>query len=521
MPVAWAALEIVEGPMLTMDPNGVTPLAGLIKVRTNIKSRAALEITDGIESWRVTFPAHDWEHHLPLLGLKPETAYDVDVIVSKGKHSIRVPLIAATGPLPADFPSLTIPVSDPSRMEPGLTLLDCFRRDSGDSRPRYTIVVDAAGDVRWYSTRCHDGGLQQVDSGDLLYRDDALIGEMDWLGADRFSVILADPGEGLHHELHPSAFGTYFSLSRVAVEVTDFPTSDTDPDAPTQTATLRDEPVVEFAADGTLVNQWLLTDLIDPRRIGYDSLNVPGGSSWHDWAHANAVFHDPTNDTLLVSVRHQDAIVKFSRETGELIWILAPHVNWAPEFEPFLLQPVGAPFEWSYHPHAPMLTDGGTLVLYDNGNLRASPFDGQPTVPNSENYSRAVEYAIDETAMEVQQVWEYGTRPAERLYTGFQGDADWLGTTGNVLTTFSSVSFVDGVESEVLGLGTLHARIVETDDATPAQKVFELWVVDPAGLRITIYRSERIPGLYGPDIVVEPLDPVAGTAGGKAPLGNR
>ena len=88
------------------------------------------------------------------------------------------------------------------------------------------------------------------------------------------------------------------------------------------------------------------------------------------------------------------------------MWILGNHSNWAAEFQPYLLTPVG-PLEWPYHQHAPTITAEGTILLFDNGNDRASPFDGVPRMELSESYSRAVEYAIDEDSMEVTQVWEF------------------------------------------------------------------------------------------------------------------
>ena len=289
--------------------------------------------------------------------------------------------------------------------------------------------------------------------------------------------------------------GTYLSLSRESVQVPEFPTSETDPDAPRAEAAVRDEPVVEFLPDGTLRNEWFLTDMIDPTRIGYGSLNSsPLG---YDWAHTNAVIYDPTDDSIITSARHQDAVVKFSRSTGDLVWILAPHDNWSPEFQPFLLHPVGTPFRWQYHQHAPMFTGEGTLLLFDNGNNRASPFDGNPVVPDIDNFSRGVEYEIDEEAMEVRQVWEYGEHIPERIYSRARSDADWLEATGNVLMTFGVVTHVGGVSSADLGLGELHARIVEaTDDPVP-ERVFELVLYDDSqGGRIQVYRGERLPSLY-------------------------
>ena len=55
----------------------------------------------------------------------------------------------------------------------------------------------------------------------------------------------------------------------------------------------------------------------------------------------------------------------------------------------------------------------GTILCFDNGNHRAQPF-ATPT-PAAKNYSRAVEFAVDEANGTVRQVWSYGDAPGERL----------------------------------------------------------------------------------------------------------
>lgn len=220
-------------------------------------------------------------------------------------------------------------------------------------------------------------------------------------------------------------------------------------------------------------------------------------------SHANAVLHDPRDDSIIVSLRHQEAVIKFSRATGDLKWILGPHQNWTPEFQPFLLDPVGTPFEWQYHQHAPMITPSGTLLLFDNGNYRAMPFDGRMPVENADNYSRAVEFSIDEVNMEVRQVWDYGRDNGERIFAHFIGDVDWLETTGNVLVHFGGTSFTDGVPNSDLGRGEISIRIVEVTHDSPAEKVFDLVIYnsEPTA-QVRSYRSERISSLYPPGVAL-------------------
>ena len=152
-----------------------------------------------------------------------------------------------------------------------------------------------------------------------------------------------------------------------------------------------------------------------------------------------------------------------------------------------------------------MITAEGTLLLFDNGNYRASPFDGRMPVPDSDNVSRAVEYAIDEAAMEVRQVWQYGDGASPRLYSRFVSDADSLPMTGNVLLTHGGLGYVDGVQTSDIGLGNSATRILEVTRTAASEVVFDMLIfnTDPARA-ITVYRSERITSLYPPEIVSGP-----------------
>lgn len=500
-----SAIDVIQGPTLTMNPNGTTPLAGVVELETDLPVQVKLTITGGLGQQTVEFPGARQVHYLPVLGLKPDSSYTVDVELLPG--GVVDSLLAITGPLPDDFPAVTVDVSNPPEMEPGFTLIDCFQRSSGDTRPSYTVIFDSVGDVVWYSTIC-TRPTSQLINGDLLYRNGDEARQIDMLGNTTLVLTLEDPGTALHHDLQRTPMGTYLSLSREPVEVPDFPTSATDPDAPTATTFVTDEPVVEFLPDGTLRRKWMLTDLLHPTRIGYDSLNPSAHGA--DWVHANAVVYDPGDDSMIVSARHQDAVFKFSRATGDLVWIIANHDNWPVEFLPFLFNPVGVPFRWQYHQHASMITADGTIVLFDNGNYRASPFDGNPRLNNLQTFSRGVEYEIDEDTTEIRQVWEYGENIEDRLFAGYWCDADWQPTTGNVLMTFGAVGFVGGVSSGNLGLGSTHTRIIETTDDVVPVVVFALILHDPGGANVTVYRSERIPSLY-PQQYLKPPNGIGNT----------
>ena len=49
-----------------------------------------------------------------------------------------------------------------------------------------------------------------------------------------------------------------------------------------------------------------------------------------------------------------------------MVWILGDHRRWIDPWFDKLLTPIGAPFEWCYHQHAPVYTQNGDLLLFDN-----------------------------------------------------------------------------------------------------------------------------------------------------------
>ena len=79
-PLSWS-IEVVVGPTLTMDPNGFTPLAGLLELTTDVPTRVTLTIGSDDRTWIVESPAHQREHSLPLLGLRPNITHTVEVTV--------------------------------------------------------------------------------------------------------------------------------------------------------------------------------------------------------------------------------------------------------------------------------------------------------------------------------------------------------------------------------------------------------------------------------------------------------
>ena len=87
--------------------------------------------------------------------------------------------------------------------------------------------------------------------------------------------------------------------------------------------------------------------------------------------------------------------------------------------------PEGFDFPWGQH--APELLPNGNVILFDNGYLRNFNFDV--------NYSRAVEYQIDEQNRTVEQIWQYGKERGKEFFSMLISDVDYLYNSKNILIT--------------------------------------------------------------------------------------
>ena len=220
--------------------------------------------------------------------------------------------------------------------------------------------------------------------------------------------------------------------------------------------TVRDV-IAEIDQDGYVVDEWRLFDILDPYRSdvikaldqGAVCLNIDaskagktlseediqklnesdnygdiaGTGVGRNWAHVNSVDYDPTDDSIIISSRHQSAAVKIGRDK-KVKWILAAPRGWKGELAEKLLTPVDKDgkklvcddvsceggFDWTWTQHTAWRIDEKSapgivyLSVFDNGDARGME---QPAMP-SMKYSRAVVYKIDEKKMTVEQIWSYG-----------------------------------------------------------------------------------------------------------------
>lgn len=477
----------------TILPGSVrAPLSALLRFETDMATTARVTVAGGGESWILELSDPSYSHERALLGMKPDTSYQVTVnaVTEEGLRATAADSWH-TPALPATFPEITLLGSDPLDMEPGMTLFNI--RMHG-----ILLVVDARGVVRWY----YDVGrptedLRILANGQLAYaQGNREIVSVDWLGnaqggwyAAGFPRVFT-PASGsipvdvtaLHHAFVEMPSGNLLTLSVETRVIEDYPSSSTDRDAPPEAALVVGDVVTEITREGQVVRAIPLLDILDPRRVGHGSFDsfwqadFPGS---YDWSHANAVVYDASSDAYVVSCRHQDAVFKIRRETGALVWILGDPANWKEPWRAKLLTPE-AGLIWPYHQHAVELNPGG-VGLFDNGNFRAPAFEP----PNPPYYSRAVRYLIDEQQRTVTQAWSYGAQSGpDSFFSSHLSDADLQPTTGNVLITAGA-----------LDAPSPHVRIVEVSAA--GMPVFDLEIhgTPQSCPDCTSFGADRIPDL--------------------------
>jgi arylsulfate sulfotransferase len=515
---AAAAMPTVT-PRLT-GPSAAAPLAARLTVETSRPTGIMLDVRGKDEAWRVASMSElRSEHVIPILGLAPASEYLVEnirVVDSNGSSTISPDQFKIrTAALPPDFPTLTAWQADAGRIEPGYLLTSVLRGRPGRSTAHYTLIVDRRGTPRWF---CHLSMLpvEQQPAGTLFGLAGNLFEgypcEMDVYGGILRTWRYAPPGRTshamardgrVHHEAVPLSNGNVLTFSEVKRVVPNFPTSDRNPNAPRGDRLVATDPIVELRSDGTVANTIDLLSILDPYRFGYDTVRAEG---YQDWVHGNAITYvpgkadDPDDDAILVSLRNQDAILKLAYPSGRLIWILGTHSGWKPRFQQYLLTPAGdSDFEWPFHQHSPTLLPNNHLLLFDNGNHRATPFVTKPQAPEN-SYSRAVQYAIDEETRRIMQVWQFGGRgtpPSERIFSPFSGDADRLPETNNVLITFACPEYIGGKHQQ-----WNRPQIVEVSHRGERLFVMQAAYEDADA---SIYRTAIIKSIYPPGFQVSPL----------------
>ncbi len=261
--------------------------------------------------------------------------------------------------------------------------------------------------------------------------------------------------------------------------------------------------IIEVDRSGNVTDEWDLNTILDPTRddliknldLGVVCMNVDldaqgqsvgdellapfgdaaGVGTSRDWAHVNSVAYDPSDDSIIISARHW-GVMKIGRDK-QVKWILAPSTGWKNGLEKKVLKPVDAnsraikctsmgdcegdvDFTYAQHAAWPSASKNGTIVVFDNGQVRHYE---QPALLDV-NYSRMVEYKIDMKNMTVRQTWEYGKERGVESFSPITSNADYQADMNTMFGFYGSVGLFDQTK------GTI-GRLQEVDYKTEEVKV--------------------------------------------------
>ena len=371
-------------------------------------------------------------------------------------------------------------------------------------------IIDTAGEVRWwlFDTLIGDPenpwysgyfmGFQQTKDGALTWGFGQRYVKYDLMGREIFNRRLPSGYSDFSHSFDNAQNGN--SLLRVAAF--DYRRADNK-----RVHTVRDV-IVEIDPNGGVVDDWRLAEILDPYRSnvikaldqGAVCLNIdpakagqtlsaadlanmdksdkfgdiPGTGPGRNWAHVNSIDYDPTDDSIILSARHQ-GIVKIGRD-HQVKWILASPVGWKKGLAERVLTPVDknskplkcegsqceGGFDWSWTQHTAWRIDSKStkdviyLSVFDNGDARGME---QPPLPTMK-YSRAVVYKIDQKKMTVEQIWEVGKDLGYDYFSPVTGITKYMDDKDTMLVFWSTAGM--GASPEKAGkLGRLHPRICE------------------------------------------------------------
>jgi len=153
--------------------------------------------------------------------------------------------------------------------------------------------------------------------------------------------------------------------------------------------------IQEVDLDQTVYFQWRSWDHFE---ITDATADIDLTTDQIDYVHGNA-FEIDDDGNILLSSRNMDEITKIDFATGNIIWRFGKNA------ENNMFTIVDDPTGFS-HQHDIRRTASGTYSIYDNGNLHSPAF------------SQALEYAINETTMQAQLVWDYQRASVYAFATG-------------------------------------------------------------------------------------------------------
>lgn len=349
--------------------------------------------------------------------------------------------------LPAYVPTFSVTETG-APLQPGITMLTMFSQSGKFPVGQGLFVaVDEDGKVVWHLTTGLGTGndLRLLDNGRILWSganrayEGTLAGGIAWASPD-------DPNQQVHHEVYPMPNGNKLAVlyEFQQVMVGGMP------------QTWRGDRIVEYDRHtNDIVWSWSAFDYLSTMDFDATTMMAPDTQGAYRWTWTNAAIYNELDNSVYISCRHLNRIVRIDYATGEIVYNMgfdAPsgEVDFGDNLFSFQ--------------HAPEALPNGNLLVYDNGNRR-----DHIDQTNATGVTKAVEIAFSggEPPTGASIVWEY-TLPS---YNNFIGSVHRQPNGNTVIT------------------GGAAAHVIEVDASAT-----EVWRVSTVGGGVpnyAIYRSTR------------------------------
>lgn len=470
----------LDNPLVSVDPYGIAPLSAIVSFTTDQAATVSLTVEgkNGASPLTQQFETMTTEHQIPVYGLYEEEAATVTLNVQYQDGTTDSANVSIAGnALPDDFVPVEVEQADTTQMADGWTFL------MAGSLQGYVYAIDETGSVRWMLSEKGMGAASvflPLENGNYLIGGDKSFGqyykyslfELNLTGQIVHEYMI----DGYHHDAVELPSGNLLVLANnVNGEV-------------------MEDTIYELDRNtGEILRTWDFNGYFNVgnyNEAGQHVSDINYGASSTDWMHINGIDYNEQTDSLLISSRHQDAVISFKLSTGEIEWILSdPDDQWPEYLADKLLTPMGDNFEWQYGQHNAIWLPNGDVMLFDNGDYRSKTTDGVLD-PATEAYSRAVIYHVDAQAKTVSQIWEFGKDKGPDHFAVNVSSVQYLGENHYLIDFGGIVKNSDGEATYSImdGItGSSRSEVYEIKDGTV---VFHA-NVNRSGLHGNTFRAVR------------------------------
>ncbi|MFC6182141.1 aryl-sulfate sulfotransferase [Lactiplantibacillus daowaiensis] len=477
----------LSSPYVKVNPYKTSPLTALVTFKTTKAAKVSYTVVGKTAKTSITNTVNGGytkTHQVPVVGLYASYNNTVKIkVTTKGGSTQTKTLKVKTGALPKYVKNAKVTVKNvnKSKMNIGSNKLTLLNRTTKEP-----MAVDADGAVRWYNTNYSQHIFEQWSNGHIMtltkksnssqvYND---LTEIDLLGRvySEYSFSSktgsSDSSTGSAAKSKTVTYSTLIHHDIIELPNHNFLATVSDG------SKYKEDTMIEVShKTGKIVK------VIDLKKILPKSMwskFKKGTDGKIDWFHQNAVDYDKNDQSIIISGRNQDMIMKLDYKTNKIKWIYSgkKKSTWPKQYRKYVLTPTKG-----------TTITGGQHALYllkDENNNPSSEdvilYDNNVNVTNgnkktSGKYSQAVQYHINTKKMTIDQTWAWGKSLGKANFTDVIGYAERQ-SNGNTLIDFG---FKDnGKQSNVI-------------EVTKSGKQVWNMTLKNAASKAYVYRAYRMP----------------------------